>query len=60
MEATLGPEILNSWCSALLHRSNSTSPPCALSCKIEEAVTVLQAHQTSETPLKGSAGPFLQ
>uniref|UniRef100_A0A8C3DFY0 Polyadenylate-binding protein n=1 Tax=Corvus moneduloides TaxID=1196302 RepID=A0A8C3DFY0_CORMO len=34
--------------------------PDSLRSKIEEAVTVLQAHQTTETPLKGSAGPFLQ
>uniref|UniRef100_A0A8C0U8G8 Polyadenylate-binding protein n=1 Tax=Cyanistes caeruleus TaxID=156563 RepID=A0A8C0U8G8_CYACU len=34
--------------------------PDSLRSKIEEAVTVLQAHQTTETPHKGSAGAFLQ
>uniref|UniRef100_A0A8C3UNW6 PABC domain-containing protein n=1 Tax=Catharus ustulatus TaxID=91951 RepID=A0A8C3UNW6_CATUS len=34
--------------------------PDSLHAKIEEAVTVLQAHQSTETPHKGSAGAFLQ
>uniref|UniRef100_A0A8C5TYL6 PABC domain-containing protein n=1 Tax=Malurus cyaneus samueli TaxID=2593467 RepID=A0A8C5TYL6_9PASS len=34
--------------------------PDSLRAKIEEAVTVLQAHQSTETPHKGNAGPFLQ
>uniref|UniRef100_A0A803V5M6 Polyadenylate-binding protein n=1 Tax=Ficedula albicollis TaxID=59894 RepID=A0A803V5M6_FICAL len=34
--------------------------PDSLRSKIEEAVTVLQAHQSTETPHKGSAGTFLQ
>ncbi|XP_077643149.1 polyadenylate-binding protein 1-like [Lonchura striata] len=33
--------------------------PDSLRSKIEEAVTVLQAHQSTETPHKGSAGAFL-
>ncbi|XP_062360921.1 polyadenylate-binding protein 1-like [Cinclus cinclus] len=34
--------------------------PDSLRSKIEEAVTLLQAHQTTETPHEGSAGAFLQ
>ncbi|XP_063260997.1 polyadenylate-binding protein 1-like [Prinia subflava] len=33
--------------------------PDSLRSKIEEAVTVLQAHHSAEPTLKGSAGPFL-
>jgi len=35
-------------------------PPCALCCKIEEAVAVLQAHQATESSHKSSAVAFLQ
>lgn len=36
------------------------SPPCALCCKMEEAVAVLQAHQVTKTSHKNSAVAFLQ